>query len=487
MNVCDEWKKNPLKNPRTNRTIKKDGPVYTKLRKECEPTPSKPASKPAPKPAPTATPKPAPKPKTPKPTPKPAPKAKTPKAKSALKPRMSFLELKDIYMNLVTEYPINRRTILLKYHPDKLPLELKEQSNKYKNVKTFINFIFNELNKLTSLESASELESILNLQRKELESPVAAKPKPQLIKKLSFLEIMNIYMNIANKHRFPMSKSTIASLFHPDVLPAVLQKQMKEYKNIDTYVNTVYKAFNKTIMSFDLLRFKFILAINKSLLEEAANKPDNKPDDKPDKYYVFIVLGLGCKLSDAIQLEFDIYANYNKDVSIKKVYAKCNKELSNILKDIAKTACYMKPNTNTPFINNIVEEITPLLLSKQKVLLIGHSYGALVAGCVGEKLNTLLSKDLLKNLSIATFGSIYVSPNNKVSNINFKQYMMTNDIALKCNKLKSPKFDSLYFNDSNQNVTWIANDKAVAKRWDIHNSYQDYILKVLSTKNVILS
>ena len=33
--ICEEWRSNPLKNPRTGRTIKKDGPVYKKLNKEC--------------------------------------------------------------------------------------------------------------------------------------------------------------------------------------------------------------------------------------------------------------------------------------------------------------------------------------------------------------------------------------------------------------------------------------------------------------------
>jgi hypothetical protein len=33
--MCDEWFKNKNKNPRTNRTIKINGPVYKQLEKEC--------------------------------------------------------------------------------------------------------------------------------------------------------------------------------------------------------------------------------------------------------------------------------------------------------------------------------------------------------------------------------------------------------------------------------------------------------------------
>src|SRR5579864_9243275 len=37
MNICDEWRKSPKINPRTNRAIKLHGPTYLKLERECGP------------------------------------------------------------------------------------------------------------------------------------------------------------------------------------------------------------------------------------------------------------------------------------------------------------------------------------------------------------------------------------------------------------------------------------------------------------------
>ena len=33
---CKEWKRNKLKNPKTNRKIKKNGPTYIKIKKNCQ-------------------------------------------------------------------------------------------------------------------------------------------------------------------------------------------------------------------------------------------------------------------------------------------------------------------------------------------------------------------------------------------------------------------------------------------------------------------
>ena len=77
----------------------------------------------------------------------------------------------------------------------------------------------------------------------------------------------------------------------------------------------------------------------------------------------------------------------------------------------------------------------------RKVCLYGHSFGGLIVNRLCEKLvERIKDLEILGNLYVATFGSIYIS--DKLDGINIKQYMFVNDVALKQNRLIEPDYNS---------------------------------------------
>ena len=97
---------------------------------------------------------------------------------------------------------------------------------------------------------------------------------------------------------------------------------------------------------------------------------------------------------------------------------------------------------------SIVRRVAQLIEKRQNVLLYGFSVGGLVVQRICELLNICsyngeLSKLILgididvENLEnffkAATFGSIYISPNEKVDNVSLKNYMLVDDVATRTN------------------------------------------------------
>jgi hypothetical protein len=96
----------------------------------------------------------------------------------------------------------------------------------------------------------------------------------------------------------------------------------------------------------------------------------------------------------------------------------------------------------------IVRRIADLIHKKQKVLLYGFSVGGLVVQRICElfnicSYNTELSKlilgidldveDLQQLFQAATFGSIYISPKEKVDQVSLINYMLVDDVATRTN------------------------------------------------------
>jgi hypothetical protein len=347
-----------------------------------------------------------------------------------------------------------------------------------------------------NLQKQSQAKLSANLQKQsqaKLSANLQKQPQAnsQIPKKMSFEEIQNIYNIICNKMEFPLNEKVILNNFHPYIFQDPLKEQIKRYSSIKNFVENVYidMITLEIIDDFEMIYIILHKNNNNNLINQKEKSIIQliKEPDENEKYHIYYILGLGNKEDDTLFQEYNILYYCNDDHLIKKVHIIVNSNPLSIVKNIVKTVCFMKPTPNT----KIVAEIRDLLVKKEKVLVVGHSYGGAVAGCVAEEFNKLnkLDKDLLKNLQIATFGSIYISPNNNVSNINFKQYMMTNDIALKCNKLPKNLNVSkwpFYANDVTNNVTWIANDNDITNRWRIHNSYDYYMYNIFKTKNINL-
>jgi hypothetical protein len=97
---------------------------------------------------------------------------------------------------------------------------------------------------------------------------------------------------------------------------------------------------------------------------------------------------------------------------------------------------------------SIVRRIAQLIDKRQNVLLYGFSVGGLVVQRVCELLNICSYSEELSNLILgisldvdglqtflkaATFGSIYISPNEKVDNVSLVNYMLVDDVATRTN------------------------------------------------------
>lgn len=194
--LCAEWLKRKNINPKTGRSIKKDGPLYKAFKKDCgwESPKPKPASPPRPKPA------------------------SPPKPKRVSPPKttfMSFDQIKNMYLTRVTSYPIAKKDILLRFHPDKLPQEVKNAMKGHPSFDQFASRVFDELFKMGSVRSMASLTIVLNKHRAKFDSPIApvkaAPPKPKLVF-LSFEETKQYYLKKAIS--YPMNENVISSRFH---------------------------------------------------------------------------------------------------------------------------------------------------------------------------------------------------------------------------------------------------------------------------------
>lgn len=95
---------------------------------------------------------------------------------------MSFTEIRDYYINKINgispSNPFTRKQILLSFHPDKLPQNIKEYAEKNKNVGVFVSRVFDTLFKHGQLTNSLQLETILLANKAKFDSPLQPQPKP---------------------------------------------------------------------------------------------------------------------------------------------------------------------------------------------------------------------------------------------------------------------------------------------------------------------
>ena len=138
----------------------------------------------------------------------------------------------------------------------------------------------------------------------------------------------------------------------------------------------------------------------------------------------------------------------------------------------------------------LLRTIAKQLYDNNTVLLYGFSIGGLVVQRICEVLNTCLKNEKLSELilgveleeddvhrlKVATFGSLYISPFERVQNINIQNYMMRDDVATRTNFFEFglgflvPKFD-----DENAKVGFVYNRKG-EKLYHFLNLYDNNIV-----------
>lgn len=108
----------------------------------------------------------------------------------------------------------------------------------------------------------------------------------------------------------------------------------------------------------------------------------------------------------------------------------CNSSLNATLYDIAKSLCHVPPSGSATFVTECIQKVQIKLDRNINVFILGNSYGGAVANRICEYF-TKYAHPRNRNLHVATFGSIYI-PRKPVS-IDSYNYMLTKDVALRCN------------------------------------------------------
>ena len=140
------------------------------------------------------------------------------------------------------------------------------------------------------------------------------------------------------------------------------------------------------------------------------------------------------------------------------------------------------PKFQTPFVDVLKKRINSILSLGYKVLLTGYSYGGGVAAQLGETYRHE------KNLSVATFGTIYI-PKEASSSNKERHYIFRNDIV-KC----MPHMPGI---QNHPDVVWLDDISSIkgtksdifgsSQGWVAHNNYHRYITAVHELKDNVLS
>lgn len=199
--VCAEWLKNKSVNPKTGRKIASTGNIYKKLARDCAEKPKQPSPLKAQQ-APPKQPSPAKAQQAPQKQPSSVKKASSPKKASLPKekkasPKLSksafltFDQVREAYLARIDSYPVSKKTILLKFHPDKLPQAVKEAMAKHPSFSMFSSRVFDELLKKGSVRDEMSLRKVLDNHKAKFDSPFP-EPKPSPSKDLGKLKILSM-------------------------------------------------------------------------------------------------------------------------------------------------------------------------------------------------------------------------------------------------------------------------------------------------------
>ncbi len=164
------------------------------------------------------------------------------------------------------------------------------------------------------------------------------------------------------------------------------------------------------------------------------------PVQTETKTKMFVVLGFGCDkfTANTQRLQKNLKEALNPG-KFDLVEVLCNEKYPHSMtKNIVKRLL-SEILTRTEFVEDIAKKVCQELSANHKVVLIGHSYGGSVVARVAMFIRDICRKknigSYLKNLHVATFGSIYVPPPENTVGINIKHFAYKNDIAKFCAKV----------------------------------------------------
>jgi hypothetical protein len=168
-----------------------------------------------------------------------------------------------------------------------------------------------------------------------------------------------------------------------------------------------------------------------------------------DDTIVYYISGLGCKQQTNEEQRVQNWLLDYAFIPISNIKYKCHTTFSG-LKNICRTYFNRIPLTESAFVESLVEDILTDLHNPDYnyVLVLAHSFGGSIINIVAEYLNTYFlsnieTQSVFNKLKINTFGSIYFSPMEKVSNISILNYISTKDVAIKCNKITPIPYEQM--------------------------------------------
>lgn len=157
----------------------------------------------------------------------------------------------------------------------------------------------------------------------------------------------------------------------------------------------------------------------------------------------YFVSGLGCDFRRSEKSEIRTWISTQTNIPEKKVKFRCHKS-SSALKCIAKTYLSIIPLKDSKFVNKLVDEITEDINNPdiKTVVIFSHSFGGAMVNKAAEILNDSENININK-LNIATFGSIYLAPEENIHNLNMFNYLSISDVAIKCNQVVPARLDRM--------------------------------------------
>lgn len=151
---------------------------------------------------------------------------------------------------------------------------------------------------------------------------------------------------------------------------------------------------------------------------------------------MIVVYGYGC---DVFQKDLRHRRNTLQSIkhpSFGAVDVFCNeKEPKSMTYDIWKTLVRRRVLLEpTPFVRQIINHVCESLRRKERVTLVGHSYGGSVVSRVAMYLKNNCAGVDTSLLRVITYGSIFIPPSHVTHGISIKHVIYSNDIAKMCHK-----------------------------------------------------
>jgi len=166
-------------------------------------------------------------------------------------------------------------------------------------------------------------------------------------------------------------------------------------------------------------------------------------DEKINDTICYFVSGLLCDYLKNDERTIINWISNQINIPEEKVKFKCHKS-SSALKCIAKTYLNITPLKDSTFVNNLIDEITEDINNPdiKSVIIFARSFGGAMINKAAEILNVSQNININK-LNIATFGSLYLAPEENIDNLNMLNYLSISDVAIKCNHIVPARLDRM--------------------------------------------